>query len=429
MAAVDADPRHLPPRLWLALSGGGFRAALFHYGCLKRLHEAGILHEVLTNISATSGGSFITALLRCHRGSAITGHQFKWEEFERKLLNIVIRGVLGPTTALVAAYVLYVAAAVSFYFAFYPAAALSATSGVATHLGMVGVLLADGAHKPRRAEVTMAHFDSGYHAPGAKLRIVRFIRMALIPSETRWQTLNVRAYDGAALTRLGKHVYLTATELESQQEWIFSNNVVSPLNDGTSKLWKNHAGDSCMDTRLVPLALAVAASSAFPPIFRPVRIAARGKTWWFVDGGVIDNLAARIPLALSVDIHRQRGRFGDEPFDTRYKGIFFLDGGAARPRSRNSRRLGRLRGLLRIVDTFGNEQRNDMAVVVGHFNRNTSTRSRVLALWQGLVDSAALPAALEPDRKRLGTLLRGCGRISTASASLSVHCSRMRATR
>jgi NTE family protein len=46
----------------LCLSGGGFRAALFHLGALRRLNELGILSRVKT-ISSVSGGSILAAHL------------------------------------------------------------------------------------------------------------------------------------------------------------------------------------------------------------------------------------------------------------------------------------------------------------------------------------------------------------------------------
>lgn len=46
----------------LCLSGGGFRAALFHLGALRRLHELGILQRVAA-ISSVSGGSIFAAFL------------------------------------------------------------------------------------------------------------------------------------------------------------------------------------------------------------------------------------------------------------------------------------------------------------------------------------------------------------------------------
>ena len=61
-----AGPEMVPLRLGLALSGGGFRAASFHLGVLKRLEELGLLHRVEA-LSTVSGGSIVGALfaLRC----------------------------------------------------------------------------------------------------------------------------------------------------------------------------------------------------------------------------------------------------------------------------------------------------------------------------------------------------------------------------
>ncbi len=46
----------------LALSGGGFRASLFHLGVTRRLHELGVLQQV-TRISTVSGGSIFAGFL------------------------------------------------------------------------------------------------------------------------------------------------------------------------------------------------------------------------------------------------------------------------------------------------------------------------------------------------------------------------------
>ena len=48
------------PRIGLALSGGGFRASIFHLGVIRRLEELRIMKYVHT-ISAVSGGSIIAA--------------------------------------------------------------------------------------------------------------------------------------------------------------------------------------------------------------------------------------------------------------------------------------------------------------------------------------------------------------------------------
>src|SRR5262249_13308662 len=52
-------------KLGLALSGGGFRASLFHLGLVRLLRDAGILSRV-THITSVSGGSAFAAHLVLH---------------------------------------------------------------------------------------------------------------------------------------------------------------------------------------------------------------------------------------------------------------------------------------------------------------------------------------------------------------------------
>ena len=59
MTGTSPDKAKIP-RIGLALSGGGFRASLFHLGVIRRLEELGIMKYVHT-ISAVSGGSVIAA--------------------------------------------------------------------------------------------------------------------------------------------------------------------------------------------------------------------------------------------------------------------------------------------------------------------------------------------------------------------------------
>jgi NTE family protein len=56
------DGNALEPGIALALSGGGFRAMLFHAGALARLNELGLLSK-LVRISSVSGGSIASGLL------------------------------------------------------------------------------------------------------------------------------------------------------------------------------------------------------------------------------------------------------------------------------------------------------------------------------------------------------------------------------
>ena len=72
----------------LALSGGGSRAIAFHLGCLRALHELGILDKVLA-ISTVSGGSVIGALY------ALSKEPFP--EFEKQVRTLLERGLKWPT--------------------------------------------------------------------------------------------------------------------------------------------------------------------------------------------------------------------------------------------------------------------------------------------------------------------------------------------
>lgn len=76
-----------PPRIGLALSGGGSRAIAFHLGCLRALHGLEILPRVRV-ISTVSGGSVIGALY------AATDAPFP--EFEQRVRALLQRGLIRP---------------------------------------------------------------------------------------------------------------------------------------------------------------------------------------------------------------------------------------------------------------------------------------------------------------------------------------------
>src|SRR5438105_3118924 len=62
LSNFTALPKTQRRGIGLALSGGGYRAALFHLGGLRRLNELGILQQI-TTISSVSGGSIMSAHL------------------------------------------------------------------------------------------------------------------------------------------------------------------------------------------------------------------------------------------------------------------------------------------------------------------------------------------------------------------------------
>ena len=73
-------------KIGLALSGGGSRAIAFHLGCMRALHDRGILDKVSV-LSAVSGGSVIAALY------AYNAEPF--DEFERRVVSLLQSGIAG----------------------------------------------------------------------------------------------------------------------------------------------------------------------------------------------------------------------------------------------------------------------------------------------------------------------------------------------
>jgi NTE family protein len=68
----------------LALSGGGSRAVAFHLGCMRALHDRGVLDKVQV-ISSVSGGSVIAALYGYKEQS--------FEGFDKSVVQVLQRGL------------------------------------------------------------------------------------------------------------------------------------------------------------------------------------------------------------------------------------------------------------------------------------------------------------------------------------------------
>lgn len=82
--AEDAGPRP-EAGIALCLSGGGYRAMVFHLGCLWRLYEAGLLQTV-ARVSSVSGGSITAAFLA-----------LKWRQLVFEPLRRIKRCAMGST--------------------------------------------------------------------------------------------------------------------------------------------------------------------------------------------------------------------------------------------------------------------------------------------------------------------------------------------
>jgi NTE family protein len=78
------------PFIGLALSGGGSRAIAFHLGCLRTLHDRGVLDKVRV-ISSVSGGSVIAA--------AYAYWPCTFEDFDARIVSLLRRGFHGRIAA------------------------------------------------------------------------------------------------------------------------------------------------------------------------------------------------------------------------------------------------------------------------------------------------------------------------------------------
>jgi NTE family protein len=88
-AAFTWDGNGLEPGIGLALSGGGFRAMLFHAGALLRLHELGILARV-ARISSVSGGSISAGFLAAAWSSLQPLDKLSSDQFKAKYVEPVL---------------------------------------------------------------------------------------------------------------------------------------------------------------------------------------------------------------------------------------------------------------------------------------------------------------------------------------------------
>ena len=79
-AQVDDSP--VIDALGICLSGGGYRAALYHLGALRCLHELQILQKVKT-VSSVSGGSILSAYVAKRMFELGAKNQIQFDDWER----------------------------------------------------------------------------------------------------------------------------------------------------------------------------------------------------------------------------------------------------------------------------------------------------------------------------------------------------------
>src|SRR5213083_2024169 len=92
VAFIPSDTPERGPQdgIALCLSGGGYRAMLFHLGALIRLNEIGLLQKC-SRISSVSGGSITAGLL---------GLRWPDLEFQNGVAQKLLAAVINPVRSL-----------------------------------------------------------------------------------------------------------------------------------------------------------------------------------------------------------------------------------------------------------------------------------------------------------------------------------------
>jgi len=318
----DADDSRGPePGIALCLSGGGFRAMLFHVGTLWRLNEAGVLPR-LNRISSVSGGSITSGALG-----------LRWKELNfdgNGVARHFVERLVEPVRAL---------------------ARRTIDEGA-----IIGGMLLPGSIADRVVKA----YDK-YLFEGKTLRD--------IPEKPRF--------------------VINATNVQSGVLWRFSNPYMADY----------RVGRILGKTRTLPLAQAVAASSAFPPVLSPMEFSFKESDYEpksgmdlqfepyttdvvLSDGGVYDNL-------------------GLETAWKRYKTVLVSDGGGNLEPEPDPKRNW-VHHSYRILSLIDNQVRSlRKRQLIDSYESKDADRGRTGAYWgirtkiakYGLSDS--LPCPLE----------------------------------
>ena len=255
-ASVE-NPARLPrPKsILLCLSGGGLRATFFHLGTVRALRALGLLDKV-TDIVSVSGGSIIAAHLKQH-WNKYTGGPFEFAEAESILLALRSWDFRGRAV--------------------------------------------------RRSLLWWPLYFLALRFPKLLARFRRG-RTDLLREEYD------RYFLGQNLEELSKNcpgnpqIHITATNLATGNLSTFTDKHYHSLEDGDRNQYA---------AELTQLSLAVAASSAFPPVFPPIVFDEEmtgGKSGSFrisphilTDGGVYDNTGFESAILLE-EYRKKHGR-------------------------------------------------------------------------------------------------------------------------
>ncbi len=275
---VNTDATHIEPGIALCLSGGGYRAMIFHLGALIRLNEIGLLAK-LNRVSSVSGGSITAARLG-----------LKWRDLQFQ-------------------------------------------NGVAKNLQE---LVIDPIRNLGERTIDVGSIISGILMPGVSIsdNIVGAYRKFLYGNST----LQDLPSDNE-----GPRFVINATNVQSGALWRFSRPFMADYRVGR------------ILNPQTPVAIAVAASSAFPPVLSPLVMKLKHADFTADVGCPLQKIPFTTEVVLS-----DGGVYDNLGLETawkRYKSILVSDGGGKMPPQPEPKRDW-ARHAYRINDIIDNQVRS-----------------------------------------------------------------------
>ncbi len=227
-------------KLGLALSGGGFRASLYHLGLLRFLRDAGLLSQV-THITSVSGGSIMAAHLALN-WARYTGPANEFDEAAAELLAFVRLDVRNR---------------------------ILRRFPLTLPLRWPRRLLGKSNRRLTRTGLLEYHYDRYLYGDRSLFELPATPQLHILATNLSEGCLSSFTRDGLLMVRRQP--------------------------DGTARVDRIHIG-------LATVAMAVTASSAFPGFFPPLELtgaevgASAGEfgRQAYTDGGVFDNLGVRM---------------------------------------------------------------------------------------------------------------------------------------
>jgi predicted acylesterase/phospholipase RssA len=258
----------------LALSGGGFRATLFHLGVIQFLRHIHKLEEV-THICSVSGGSILAAHLALN-WKLYNGTDIEFKEATNAIVDFVRQDVRGRIVRRCILSYLFLGIPTWMPWVIWKGGRLLKMPSKR--------LLRIWEARWTRVALLQRHFDVLYAVPrAAEDREGPLFRRAMLSSLGEGLgTLSGRA----------RELHILATSMTTGELCSFSNEGVFKGVFPSRKI-------EGVALAGVPVSLAVAASSAFPPMFPPIEVSHETlqcdpKEWgtehYLTDGGIYDNV-------------------------------------------------------------------------------------------------------------------------------------------